>query len=224
MIKWQDFFLKDPYEGAKLVPLDLQGWASDDPILAACIAKVRPKLIIEVGSWKGASAVHMARVCRDMGLETQILCVDTWLGGGETYDRHDSLNKWIHESLRHEAGYPRLHQTFMSNVIREGFQDVIIPLPLPSTVAAEVIRLRGIQADMLYIDGSHEYDDVMLDLKAYWKLTKDGGIMAGDDYLAWDGVTRAVNDFVAQNNLGHCSVLRDKKFAIGKGCKMDGIV
>ena len=81
-MKWQDFFLKDPYEGAKLVPLDLQGWASDDPILAACIAKVRPKLIIEVGSWKGASAVKFAKWMKKANPSTncfQLICVDTWL-------------------------------------------------------------------------------------------------------------------------------------------------
>jgi hypothetical protein len=221
-MKWQDFFLSDPYEGAKLVPLDLQGWASDDAILEACIKNTQPKLIIEVGSWKGASAIHMAKVCKRLGLDTKILCVDTWLGGVETYQMHDGINRWIHESLRHQAGYPRLHETFMSNVIREGFKDAILPLPLPSTVAAEVIRHRGIEAEFIYIDGSHEYDDVVLDLKGYWKLTKNGGIMGGDDYLSWPGVTRAVDEFVQQE--GRPSVRRDRKFAISKGASLEGVV
>ena len=60
----------DPYRDLndEASALDLQGWGSNHPIFAQIIAKIRPALIIEVGTWKGASAVHMARVAKSEGL------------------------------------------------------------------------------------------------------------------------------------------------------------
>lgn len=55
--------------------------------------------------------------------------------------------------------------------------------------------------DWIYVDASHFYDDVKVDIRAFWPKLKRGGYMAGDDYDRrgiWDhGVTRAVDEFVA---------------------------
>ena len=54
----------------------------DQSMMAALIHAISPRLIIEVGSWKGGSAIQMASVVRrrGWGCSTKILCVDTWLG------------------------------------------------------------------------------------------------------------------------------------------------
>jgi predicted O-methyltransferase YrrM len=36
--------------------------------------------------------------------------------------------------------------------------------------------------DFVYIDASHEYDDLVADIKAWLPKLNKGGIMAGDDY------------------------------------------
>lgn len=55
--------------------------------------------------------------------------------------------------------------------------------------------------DWIYVDASHFYDDVKVDIQAFWPKLKCGGYMAGDDYDRrgiWEhGVTRAVDEFVA---------------------------
>ena len=55
--------------------------------------------------------------------------------------------------------------------------------------------------DWIYVDASHFYDDVKVDLEAFWPKLKRGGYIAGDDYDRrgiWEhGVTRAVDEFVA---------------------------
>jgi hypothetical protein len=55
--------------------------------------------------------------------------------------------------------------------------------------------------DWIYVDASHFYDDVKVDIQAFWPKLKRGGYMAGDDYGRrgiWEhGVTRAVDEFVA---------------------------
>ena len=65
-----------------------------------------------------------------------------------------------------------------------------------SSVAEASPACKGVLADAIYIDASHEYLDCKTDMEAYWELLRDGGIMFGDDY-DWPGVKRAVDEFVA---------------------------
>ena len=57
--------------------------------------------------------------------------------------------------------------------------------------------------DWAYLDASHYYDDVKLDLEKWFPKIKSGGYITGDDYDRqgfWDhGVTRAVDEFVKKN-------------------------
>jgi predicted O-methyltransferase YrrM len=50
--------------------------------------------------------------------------------------------------------------------------------------------------DLVFIDGSHEYEDVRHDIIQWSKKVKQGGIIAGHDYghERWPGVTQAVDE------------------------------
>jgi predicted O-methyltransferase YrrM len=188
-------FKVSPYENVELgdVEADLQGWRSDSYILTDAIERLRPSLILEIGTWKGRSAINMAKRCRALGLETEIVCIDTWLGCKEHWLNKDDPDHY--DSLRIKNGFPGLYWTFLKNVMESGMQDLITPMPLPSDTAYYILKNMEVEADMIYIDGAHEYDSVMRDLTLYWELLKDGGVLIGDDYVGWDGVTRAANAF-----------------------------
>jgi cephalosporin hydroxylase len=190
-----DIHAENPYVGFKTKghPADVHGWGSDAPIFAELIERLAPRLIIEVGSWKGASAIHMAGVCKRLGLDTTILCVDTWLGAVEFWD--DQQDQERYQSLRLRHGYPQVYYTFLANVVRAGHQDTIIPFPQTSQIAARWLARRGVQADMIYIDASHDYDDVLADLHAYWPLVRPHGVLCGDDRLVFTDVDRALGVF-----------------------------
>ena len=56
--------------------------------------------------------------------------------------------------------------------------------------------------DLLFLDGGHLYDTVRGDLWAWWPKLRRGGTLAGHDYNAPNpGVVRAVNEFVAKEQL-----------------------
>ena len=57
----------DPYAnlGENFLAADLQGWGSTSGVFKKYFDIVNPKLVIEVGSWKGASAIHMAKTLRE---------------------------------------------------------------------------------------------------------------------------------------------------------------
>lgn len=49
-------------------------------------------------------------------------------------------------------------------------------------------------ADLVFVDGIHTYEQVAKDCRNYWPFCKPGGIFAGHDYNAIEGVRRAVDE------------------------------
>ena len=187
-----------PYQGFDIAAFkpDLQGWNSVDPIFESVLGKLKPKRIVEVGSWKGLSAIHMASLLKKSELrDFEILCVDTWLGSYEHWlERDDPM---YFDSLRLKHGFPRLYEQFLANVLITGHADVITPFPLASGQAAMFLRLKNVEFDLIYIDGAHDEAGVKADLDAYWPLLRSGGVMLGDDYNEL-GVRRAADGFTTE--------------------------
>lgn len=178
--------------------VDMHGWNSDHPIFAEVLRTHRPKLVCEIGTWKGASVLHMHAVAKSLGLETHFICIDTWLGSNDTLWVEDDLR--LHLQLDH--GYPNMFRQFVFNVKAAGAQDYISPFPITSTAAARVLHRLGIKLDALYIDAGHEEEEVYFDIKLFYGLVVEGGAIFGDDYDEnWPGVIRAVNRFCAEHNL-----------------------
>lgn len=69
----------------------------------------------------------------------------------------------------------------------------------------------------VYIDGNHLYEFVKEDCNAWWPKVKPGYVMAGHDYRedVPDGVKKAVNEFVLENNL-KLTVFKDSDWLIEK--------
>jgi SAM-dependent methyltransferase len=185
-----------PYEDFdyQAIPLDLQGWGSTDLIFDKLISAVQPKLIFEVGTWKGASAIHMANLLKEKDIDAAIVCIDTWLGGLEHLIYKEDPELGLSKLRKH--GYPTLYYQFLANVMHQEFQDRIVPFPNTSNIAAKWFEHYHIKADLIYIDSSHDRDDVYDDLENYWKLLRPDGILFGDDWSSdWTGVIDAVSEF-----------------------------
>jgi predicted O-methyltransferase YrrM len=156
-------------------------------------------MLIEVGTWKGASAIHLARLLMERNLNAHILCVDTWLGGLEIWlNREDTT---FYQSLDLRFGYPSVYYQFLANVLHCGLEKMITPLPQTSEIAARLLRAYGVSADLVYIDASHDQHDLYRDMTNYWEIIKPGGALFGDDFLKWIGVRRAVEQFAKEHSL-----------------------
>ena len=170
----------------------VQGWNSYGAIFQELISEKRPDTIIEVGTWLGASAINMAKIIKQLGLNTKIYCVDTWLGAEEfwtwakeTYERN----------LNFKNGYPQIYFDFLSNVVKHQVQDVITPIPNTSHIGSRILKHYNIKADLIYIDGSHDYSDVKQDINDFRELLNPNGIMFGDD-IGWGSVKQAVDEIL----------------------------
>jgi hypothetical protein len=133
---------RDPYAGFPIDQFapDLQGWNESSPIFDEVVKVVKPRRVIEVGTWKGASAIRMAQLLKQYGVAgAQIVCVDTWLGSAEHWLERDKPTY----DMRPEWGRPTLYQQFIANVIHAGQVDTIIPFPIDSLSAAQFLRSSG---------------------------------------------------------------------------------
>lgn len=196
---------QDAYTGLDVSQhqLDLSGWM-DNSFCTEFQNAIgnHTKIVLEVGSWKGLSTVTMANICKTLDIYPSIIAIDTWLGAPEFWTWGiDDPTRGI--SLKKIHGYPTVYETFIKNVKSLGHDDLIIPLPISSIQAVEVLAYHRILADVIYIDAAHEYEAVYQDMCKYWDLLKSGGTMIGDDYIIhnWPGVVRAVDTFCSEKNL-----------------------
>jgi hypothetical protein len=157
---------------------DMQGWNSQHEFLEDSIRTLKPSVILESGVWKGASVIHMAKVCKDLGIAPRIFALDTWLA----CDILRTVPEW-EPSLRMSFNRPNIWQTFYDNVVREGVQDLIIPLHMDSRSGLRYLKRLGIKVDLFHHDSSHYEGDVLQDLELARDIMSPSHHIIVDDYL-----------------------------------------
>lgn len=187
-------------------PDDPAGWGGTSPAFSELITENRPKFIIEVGTWKGSSAITMANLLAKQGDDCIVLCIDTLLGAIEFWCNQADPARW--QALRCKHGYPQVYYDFLANVCHSGHQNRIVPFPIHSASGAFWLLQYGLVADMIYIDASHEEEDVYQDMNDFYALLRSGGVIFGDDWH-WPGVKAAVSRFAKENRL-KIQMLQDK--------------
>jgi hypothetical protein len=139
------------------------------------------KKICEVGVEAGTHALDMYRLLQP----TMMYMVDFYqkyevLNGPRYKAVNTSNKKWEVESRFKGIGNAKL-------IINE------------STKTAKEFKNK---LDYVYIDASHNYEDVLKDLDAWYPTVKKGGLLAGHD---WDaeifGVRRAVEEWAKKNDM-----------------------
>jgi len=160
--------LPEPYQSVSVLEPDyFMGWFShaNRRMLKEFIETRKPLVIVEVGSWLGASTIFMAEL---MPLDGKIYAIDHWQGSPEHYTDNDLIKK-----------LPNLYQQFLSNVIHRNQTEKIIPMRMNSLEASEKLN---VYPNLIYIDGSHQEDDVYDDIMAWYPKLAANGILCGDDY------------------------------------------
>lgn len=180
---------------AEGLSFDPQGWFGNTTVMDEVIGKVNPDCIIEVGSWKGASAMYLAEKLSGSHADCAVICIDTWLG---------SIEHWLTPDLRDQMmfrnGQPQLYRQFMTNMIHQGLDQYIVPMPMPSRQAAAILSHIGLKIPVVYIDGGHDFVTVSEDLNHFWPLVMPNGVLFGDDYtMAFPGLIKAVDKFLPEN-------------------------
>ncbi|KXN88391.1 hypothetical protein AN958_07373 [Leucoagaricus sp. SymC.cos] len=151
-----------------------QDWFSHNiPSWTALIDDVKRRTssprALEIGSWEGRSAVFLlTELCNPGGF---IVCID-------------------HFDIMNTAAGRERYEKIQHNLRLAGPNDNYRVLPQFSfpalmSLLEEEIGRKEPGFDWIYIDGSHEADDTLLDGELCWRLAKKGAIVIFDDYH-WD--------------------------------------
>lgn len=140
--------------------------------------------MVEVGTFKGRSAIYLASEIKRRHKNVTLYCVDHWRGNAD----EPNMAKMIEDAKG--DFYPE----FIRNINRTGVADYIKPLRMSSVEGAAQFADRSV--DFVFIDAGHSYDDVKADLAAWYPKVKPGRSMAGHD-IGSDQVRRAVREHCA---------------------------
>ena len=180
----------NPYAGISDLglPYAITGWPNqnDDQIEMRAPGS---DVIVEVGSFLGRSVVVMAKA----NPTAIFYCVDTWLGSPEIQLDKDTTVK---------NGRPNYYERFLTNMIGAGIADRVFPICQTSTSAAVLLKRWGVVADMIYVDGGHNYSECFSDLVHYSYILSHWGVIVGDDFDAgFPGVVTAAQRFAFEGNM-----------------------
>jgi SAM-dependent methyltransferase len=160
--------------------LAISGWMTEAELFYLATTASRSQQIAEIGSWQGRSTRALAdHTCG-------IVCaVDTWKGSAEEWHIAELKDKPLNW----------LFNTFCANM-----SDLsnVLPYQMTSLEAAEHFLTAGTRFDFIFLDASHDYENVAADIRAWQPLLCPDGIFAGHDYNppTFPGVVQAVHELV----------------------------
>jgi predicted O-methyltransferase YrrM len=133
--------------------------------------------IIEIGSFKGRSTSFLASGCR--GTKKRVSAIDTFNGNDSDF------------------GYRGFFQDFERNIRHCGVAKYVKPVVGKS---CEIARTWNLPIDLLFIDGSHVYEDVLADFRGFFPHVVPGGLVAFHDVRNPErpGVARAWEELTGQ--------------------------
>ena len=181
--------IPEPYASLKILyPFDPHGYYINSVQMNRLILEKQPKVVIEFGSWLGMSTRSIAKALPHNSL---IYTVDHFLGSDE-----------VEHQIKNGDKIPILYEQFLSNVIHEKLYSKIIPLKMTTKESADYFKSNSIKGDIIYIDASHDFENVYKDLCLAQDLVASDGVICGDDW-GWGNdlpIQRAVIKFANLNN------------------------
>lgn len=131
--------------------------------------------ILEVGSWAGGSTLTWGLALKEAGIDGRITCVDPWQPYFDT-----DINRDLHyREMNNAAETGLIYRLFLHNIRAAGLADIVKPVRGKS---AEILpTLPEASFSIIFLDGSHQYDQVSADIRSAMRLVRPGGILCGDD-------------------------------------------
>jgi cephalosporin hydroxylase len=166
---------------------NLKDWFNYETLYSE-IAKTIPSegSFAEIGCWQGKSLAYFAVECINLQKKIKLYAVDKW-----------ELSGIYTQYFKNCTDPDGLYNKFILNM--NPIISNLNILRMSSINAAKQIKDESL--DAVFIDASHEYEDVLEDLNAWYPKVKSGGYFCGHDYDpspgsgAFPGVQKAVHEF-----------------------------
>lgn len=159
---------------------EIFGWFSYPFLYEKAVQEAKDNdVFVEVGSFMGKSTSCMATFIKNSGKKIDFYAVDHWQGSEEHKEHYSDIHLW---------------ESFQDNMVKYKLTEYIKPIIKDSIEASKLFSDESI--DFLHLDASHDYENVLLDIKSWYPKIKKGGVMSGDDFdlKHWPGVVKAVTE------------------------------
>lgn len=143
------------------VTSDEVSWQGHIPFAFSLIRILRPKVLVELGTYKGDSYLAFCEAVSRFATNTNCFAIDTWLGDEHT----GSYGEDILEELRKKHD---LQFSGFSTLIRSTFDDA-------------VCTFNDRSIDILHIDGLHYYETVKHDFATWKNKLSDSSVVLFHD-------------------------------------------
>ena len=179
---------------------EIPGWFAYEELYDKMVDMASDNCVfVEVGAWFGKSTNHLAKRIRESKKNIHFTSVDTWKGTDD-----EELHQNIVGAFNGDIFYEFIDNTVLSN--NYGHIEAI-----KDTSRNAANNFSNSSIDYIMLDAGHSYDALKDDLSVWYNKVKPGGIISGDDYGVFYGVTQAADEFFyGQFEKGFRSFIRKK--------------
>jgi precorrin-6B methylase 2 len=160
----------------------LEGWFNmEQQYLELLDATPEGGVFVELGCFKGKSTAFIGVEIHKRKRDINFFAIDSFQGATNSTD--------VNEIKAYE-GISEIEESYTYNVSLIGNKiKTIVSL---SHEASQYFDDKSV--DVIFIDAGHSREAVMKDIDCWLPKMKKGGIMAGHDFNAWEGVNKAVTE------------------------------
>lgn len=156
-------------------PPIMDGWCdlTKSCALAGLVLAMKPKVVLELGVWAGASLLPMAWAAQTYG--GKVIGVDAWSAKESTKDEYEANAKWWGNQEMHDIIYRRACE-FVS---RFKLQDTV------TLIKKATNDVEPMACGVFHLDANH-CDQTVTDAERFGPKVEMGGIVVADD-ISWVG-------------------------------------
>ena len=186
-----------------------------DFFLNEILAK-KPKFFLEVGVYHGVTARNVCELLYQIhGSSFQYIGLDLFEVNNENKSEIIPNTEFSNPLKKIYFKYIKKQNPYSISAVRDllkKFKNNINLIKGNSNIILKKIDMSKI--DFVFLDGGHNYETVLNDLKCCYEVVKNNGIILCDDYdLSFaPGVKKAIDEFVLENNF-ECQIICNNRFA-----------
>jgi len=198
-------FFDSSFEYEKIYKDSQAPWSGHKFFIYDFVRNLKPKIIVELGTYKGTSIFSMTQAVKDNSLDTKLYAIDTWKG-----DKHGGFyDNSIFEQVKKIKNkyYSKQNLTLLRKTFNEA-----------------KLQFKNQSIDLLHIDGLHTYETVKNDFDNWIDKVKEDGIIIFHDisekkadfgvYKFWDEIKTKYPSFEFDHSHGLGIIFRNKKIKI----------
>jgi len=167
-------------------------WIDHLPFGYDIVEAMKPKLLVELGTYSGLSYFIFCQSMNDHDLDGLCYAVDTWEGDPHTASYDESLYLEVSE-------HNREHYHGFSYLLKMRFNEALA-------------HFKDASIDLIHIDGFHTYEAINEDFHNWYPKVRPGGILLIHDIAAriedfgvwrfWDEISSQYESFAFNQGFG----------------------